>query len=122
MGKHDVIRKTGSIYTDNSLERREMRTDSATAKGNRPMHRKFGDVRMCGFRDMHAEWPVVRQTDTQTDRHEIPSASPRGYPTRGGILRDIRLSPTIGHVGLPAVMLAVSSTVQYARVAYIQCV
>jgi len=66
MGKHDVIRKTGSIYTDNSLERREMRTDSATAKGNRPMHRKFGDVRMCGFRDMHAEWPVVRQTDTQT--------------------------------------------------------
>jgi len=55
MGKHDVIRKTGSTLSIamSSEEDRATTPDS--------MYRKFHEVWTCGFSDILA--------DTQTDRH-----------------------------------------------------
>jgi len=52
--KHGIIHKTGSM-THTALLLDE---DRAMATGN--MYRKYGEIWMCGFRDMQAE----KQTDT----------------------------------------------------------
>ena len=72
MGKYDVIHKTGCT------QHIAIRNDRATATGN--THRKFGEVRTCGSRDMHrgqTDKPVHRNTPLAYTGNEIAARTYR---------------------------------------------